>query len=187
MFVIVLPFLGVLVYLIAQHDGMRDRALKQARTERAAIDQYVRETAGGPASEIAKAKQLQDTGAINQAEFDASSRGRSRRQSDARFGRKAAEIGDELLGPSISGDVGPTACRSSPAFANTSPLRRRASRARSTDPPRSTLRGRRSWNARGENPPRTRDSSPRAATRRQKMRTPRNREIVRPRAGSVRS
>ena len=70
-FVIVIPFLGVLVYLIAQHDAMRDRSLEQAKSQQAAMDEYVRETAGGSASEIAKAKELLDSGAITQAEFDA--------------------------------------------------------------------------------------------------------------------
>jgi hypothetical protein len=70
-FVIVLPFLGVLVYLIAQHDGMRERSVKQAESQQQAFDQYVRETAGGSAAEIAKAKELLDSGAITQAEFDA--------------------------------------------------------------------------------------------------------------------
>jgi hypothetical protein len=70
-FVIVLPFLGVLVYLIAQHDGMRDRSLEDAKREQAAMDEYVRETAGGSATEIAKAKELLDSGAISQQEFDA--------------------------------------------------------------------------------------------------------------------
>jgi hypothetical protein len=70
-FVIVLPFLGVLVYLIAQHDGMRERSLKQVQEQRAAFDQHVREAAGGPAGEIEKAKGLLDAGAIDQAEFDA--------------------------------------------------------------------------------------------------------------------
>ena len=70
-FVIVIPFLGVLVYLIAQHDAMRDRSIEQAKSQQAAMDEYVRETAGGSASEIAKAKELLDSGAITQAEFDA--------------------------------------------------------------------------------------------------------------------
>jgi hypothetical protein len=70
-FVIVLPFLGVLVYLIAQHDGMRERTVKQAQSQQQAFDQYVRETAGGPATEIAKAKELVDQGAITQEEFEA--------------------------------------------------------------------------------------------------------------------
>jgi Short C-terminal domain/Phospholipase_D-nuclease N-terminal len=69
-FVIVLPFLGVLVYLIAQHDGMRERTVQQAQDQKQAFDQYVREAAGGPANEIAKAKELLDQGAITQQEFD---------------------------------------------------------------------------------------------------------------------
>ena len=70
-FVIVVPFLGVLVYLIAQHDGMRECSVKQAQAQQAAFDDYVRETAGGSAAEIAKAKELLDAGTISQAEFDA--------------------------------------------------------------------------------------------------------------------
>jgi hypothetical protein len=70
-FIIVIPFLGVLVYLIAQHDGMRERSIEQAKTQQAAMDQYVRDTAGGPATEIAKASELLDAGKISQADFDA--------------------------------------------------------------------------------------------------------------------
>ena len=70
-FVIVLPFLGVLIYLIAQHDRMRQRSVRQAEAQKQAFDQYVREAAGGSADEIAKAKELLDSGAITQQEFDA--------------------------------------------------------------------------------------------------------------------
>jgi len=70
-FVIVIPFLGVLVYLIAQHDGMRERSVKQAESQKQAFDTYVRDAAGGSAAEIAKGKELLDAGAITQAEFDA--------------------------------------------------------------------------------------------------------------------
>ena len=70
-FIIVLPFLGVLVYLIAQHDGMRERSVRQVEEQRAAFDTYVREAAGGSAAEIAKAKELLDAGAITQEEYDA--------------------------------------------------------------------------------------------------------------------
>ena len=45
-FVIVLPFIGVLVYLIAYHDGMADRGAKQAQASQAQMDEYVRKTAG---------------------------------------------------------------------------------------------------------------------------------------------
>jgi hypothetical protein len=72
-FTIILPFLGVFVYLISQHDGMTQRNIEKAQSERTQFDQYVRETAGsgGAASEIARAKELLDSGAITQAEFDA--------------------------------------------------------------------------------------------------------------------
>jgi hypothetical protein len=71
-FVVVLPWLGVLVYLIVEHDGMRERSMQQARGQQEAFDQYVRETAGaGSASEIAQAKKLLDDGAITPAEFEA--------------------------------------------------------------------------------------------------------------------
>ena len=42
-FVIVLPFLGVLIYLIAQHDGMRERSMQQAEAQKQAFDTYVRD------------------------------------------------------------------------------------------------------------------------------------------------
>ena len=69
-FVIVLPFLGVLVYLIAQHDGMRERSVRQVEEQRAAFDTYVREAAGGSAAEIAKANELLDSGSITREEYD---------------------------------------------------------------------------------------------------------------------
>jgi hypothetical protein len=71
-FVVILPWLGVLVYLIVEHDGMRERGLRQAKTQRQEFDAYVRDTTGGgSASEIAKAKELLDAGAITQPEFEA--------------------------------------------------------------------------------------------------------------------
>ena len=72
-FLIVQPVLGALVYLIAQHDGMADRQAEAARGQKAQMDDYVRSVAasGGPAAEIDKAKQLLDSGAINQTEFEA--------------------------------------------------------------------------------------------------------------------
>ena len=69
-FVIVLPYLGVLVYLIANHDGMADRNIAQMQKQQAAADDYIRSVAGGSAAEIEKAKGLLDSGAITQAEFD---------------------------------------------------------------------------------------------------------------------
>jgi hypothetical protein len=71
--VIVLPFLGVFVYLIANNEGMTQRAMEKAQAQRQQMDDYVRSTAGsgGAAAEIDKAKQLLDSGAITQSEFDA--------------------------------------------------------------------------------------------------------------------
>jgi hypothetical protein len=68
-----LPWLGVLVYLIVNHDGMAERRMKEARAAQAQFDDDVRTTAesGGAAGEIEKAEQLLDSGAIGQAEFDA--------------------------------------------------------------------------------------------------------------------
>ena len=75
-FTILLPFLGVFVYLITQNNGMTERNLERARAQKAQFDDYVRETAGGSggggaAAEIERAKKLLDSGAITQSEFDA--------------------------------------------------------------------------------------------------------------------
>ena len=69
---IVLPFLGVLVYLIAQHDGMAQRNLERAQAAKSDMDEYVRSIAGGQsaADQIAKAKDLYDKGAITQADYE---------------------------------------------------------------------------------------------------------------------
>ena len=69
-FVVILPWLGVLIYLIVEHDGMRDRSVKQAQAQQQAFDSYVRDAAGGSAAEITQAKELLDAGTITQAEFD---------------------------------------------------------------------------------------------------------------------
>jgi hypothetical protein len=71
LFVILLPFLGVFVYIITQSHHMAERDMKQAQASQAQFDDYVRSVSGGSADEIAKAKQLLDSGAITQAEFDA--------------------------------------------------------------------------------------------------------------------
>jgi predicted PurR-regulated permease PerM len=72
-FVVILPWIGVLVYLIVNHAGMAERRTKELQASQAQFDDYVRKTAGGggAASEIEKAKQLLDGGTITQAEFDA--------------------------------------------------------------------------------------------------------------------
>ena len=73
-FTIVVPFLGVFVYLITQDDGMKERGIEHARRQRQELDTYVRETAGsggGAAAEIERGKDLLDRGVITQEEFDA--------------------------------------------------------------------------------------------------------------------
>jgi hypothetical protein len=72
-FVILLPFLGVFIYLIAESKGMQERNVRQVAHQQQQFDTYVKSVAapGGPAAEIERAKQLLDSGAITQAEFDA--------------------------------------------------------------------------------------------------------------------
>ena len=71
-FVIVLPFLGVFIYMIAESKGMAERSAKQVQAAQTQTDDYIRQVAaqGDPASQIAQAKTLLDSGAINQQEFD---------------------------------------------------------------------------------------------------------------------
>jgi hypothetical protein len=71
-FVVILPYLGVFIYLISQSRSMSERSAQQMQASQAQFDQYVKSVAssGSPASEIEKAKQLLDSGSITQAEFD---------------------------------------------------------------------------------------------------------------------
>ena len=71
-FVILLPYLGVLVYLIAEHQGMADRNMAQMQQVKEQQDAYIKTVAASssPTDQIAQAKQLLDSGAITQAEFD---------------------------------------------------------------------------------------------------------------------
>jgi putative oligomerization/nucleic acid binding protein/phospholipase D-like protein len=72
-FLIVLPAIGMLSYLIARGGGMARRSMAAASEARAATDAYIRDvaSASSPADQIASAKALLDQGAITQAEFDA--------------------------------------------------------------------------------------------------------------------
>ena len=70
-FVIVLPYLGVLVYLLVQHGGMAERNVKAAEAQQQQFDSYVQSVAKtDPAEQITKAKALLADGTITQAEFD---------------------------------------------------------------------------------------------------------------------
>ncbi|MFC8733618.1 hypothetical protein ACFT5B_14275 [Luteimicrobium sp. NPDC057192] len=68
---IIFPLITALVYVIARGNGMTQRQIATQQQAKAATDSYIRNVAGAsPADQIATAKQLLDTGAIDQAEFD---------------------------------------------------------------------------------------------------------------------
>lgn len=70
--VVVLPFLGVFLYLVTQGKQMAERQASEVKASQASFDSYVRSVAsnGGATEQIAKAKELLDSGAIDQAEFE---------------------------------------------------------------------------------------------------------------------
>ena len=74
-FVIILPFLGVFVYLIARGGKMQERKAQEAAQQKTAFDQYVKEAAGtsggGVASELSKLADLKSQGVLTDAEFEA--------------------------------------------------------------------------------------------------------------------
>jgi hypothetical protein len=72
-FVIILPFLGIFVYLIARGGKMQERAATQASQQQKAFDDYVKETAGketDSTEQLAKLADLKRQGVITDAEFD---------------------------------------------------------------------------------------------------------------------
>jgi Phospholipase_D-nuclease N-terminal len=71
-FIIVLPYLGVFVYLIAEHKGMTERSVRQQEAATSEMDQYVISVAGksDPTEQIARGEELLKEGTISQAEFD---------------------------------------------------------------------------------------------------------------------
>ena len=73
LFIIILPLLGILVYLIARGNGMHQRAADQAAREQKAFNAYIQETVGssGSTDELAKLADLKEKGVITDAEFDA--------------------------------------------------------------------------------------------------------------------
>jgi hypothetical protein len=70
--IILLPYLGVFIYLIAEHKGMTERSVRQQESATSEMDQYVRSVAGrsDPTEQIAKGEELLKQGTISQAEFD---------------------------------------------------------------------------------------------------------------------
>lgn len=69
-FLLFVPFLTALIYVIARGQGMAERAVSAAKAEKAEADNYIRTVAGGAAGEIAQAKALLDAGAITPEEFE---------------------------------------------------------------------------------------------------------------------
>jgi type VI protein secretion system component VasK len=73
-FIILIPYLGVLVYLIARGGKMHERAAQQAAAQQKAFDQYVRQAAGTPgadtASQLSKLADLKSQGVLTDAEFE---------------------------------------------------------------------------------------------------------------------
>lgn len=69
LFLIFVPFLAALIYLIARGGGMRERSIAQQQEAKEQFDAYVRQTAGGGADELAKLSDLRDKGAITDEEF----------------------------------------------------------------------------------------------------------------------
>ena len=71
-FVIVVPWLGVLIYIIANGDKMTGRSIAAAQQQQAQMDAYIRETAasGGTAEELTKLAALRDQGVISADEFE---------------------------------------------------------------------------------------------------------------------
>ena len=71
LFLIVLPFLGTLIYLIARGEGMRERSIKEQAEARKHVESYIRETAGtSSVDELHKLSELKQRGDISQDEFD---------------------------------------------------------------------------------------------------------------------
>lgn len=73
-FIIFLPFLGVLVYLIARGKGMRERSIKQQEEQQKAFSQYVQNVAkqdSSPADELHKLHDLKEKGSLSEAEYEA--------------------------------------------------------------------------------------------------------------------
>ena len=71
-FLIFMPFLGMLIYLIARGSGMRERALAQQQEAQQQLDTYVKQTAGGgsAADELAKLSKLHDQKKLSDEEFE---------------------------------------------------------------------------------------------------------------------
>jgi len=70
-FLLILPFLGALIYLIARGDGMRERTIKAQEDAKSQFDSYIRQQAhSSPADELHKLNELKEKGALSPEEFE---------------------------------------------------------------------------------------------------------------------
>ena len=69
-FLVLFPFLTVLVYLIARGKGMNERAMRESQEVKNSTEEYIRRVASSPSDEITKAKDLLDRGVITPEEFE---------------------------------------------------------------------------------------------------------------------
>ncbi|WP_158863090.1 SHOCT domain-containing protein [Leifsonia sp. AG29] len=107
-FLIFVPFLTALVYLIARGPGMAERSQREARQVQSATDQYIRTVAqASPADEIAKAKALLDAGTISPEEF-------AHLKSRALAGQDAPASGGAHAAPAASAPAAPPAPPAAP-------------------------------------------------------------------------
>lgn len=87
---VLLPFLGILIYLIARGGTMHERALQRQAEAKSQFDAYVRQTASvSAADELVKLAELRDRGTISESEFE-QAKGRVLAQGDSRVAEKAA-------------------------------------------------------------------------------------------------
>jgi hypothetical protein len=71
LFLVIVPFITALIYLIARGEGMRERAIRAQADAQKHMDSYIRETANAsPADELHKLQELKEKGALSDEEFD---------------------------------------------------------------------------------------------------------------------
>ena len=113
-FLVFVPFLSVLVYMIARGKGMTERSMAQARKSQAETDAYIRQVAtASPTEEIAKAKALMDAGTISPEEFEQDQEQGSRLTQRACDRRESGKASAWILTVPVPSGVVPVPRRSS--------------------------------------------------------------------------
>lgn len=70
-FLVIVPFLSALIYLIARGNGMRDRSIQEQIDMQKAANDYIRQVSGSPVDDLQKLSELKDKGVLTDAEFEA--------------------------------------------------------------------------------------------------------------------